>query len=622
MKIRHKDLKQIGARTFLAFLDSISPVNNLTSSSQRIINWGEADMWFDGMSDPYKVFSFDLPNSNGGRTNYRMSTAELMKIDRNGYEAAKGELSNILSEMQESGILSIENPWNRDNTVSEYASLANPKSFLNDYPFRNDVYIANPTEKVEGMAVPTTMMSPAYLTPRVFDRAALPDDMFIRYIERIYTAVHMMHVAANCNPSLSPAVHIALNRLGSTEAVFAAMDNTARSTLVPKTEGIPESEVLRGSWADNRYFGDMGSERSRIYSNKNAYLPQLGNPRDTRVPNLYRDGSINDGSTTRFVNPTFPEYLTPIHCVRLPPAGMSASAGFTIIGMSDARYRLALSQRRPLWTFSDQCTLTIAGNFEGTHYVAKPGNAYPGSGSLYSQWTPMEYTGDLSRWRNEVSRLDEQRGPYGIIRRLRDWYYANKPNDVITVSDPITDMAAAVQLARFMVEIPPHVLLHSVMGFHNAMLKLSFLQVNVPYSTSIEQYATKMRIEREGISAMANKYGLIDHGTTEPGYALTVKAPGSVVMADAGLQAATVTSLSIAAATAAANPIAGVVCLALVGIGILVAELEGGRAQNLVTPRDRSKEDIRYNRNGGVRTNWIRGITPEWVVNSIPVQRV
>jgi hypothetical protein len=518
--------------------------------------------------------------------------------------------------MQEAGILSIENPWNRDNTVADYMSLANPKSFLTDYPFKNDVYTANITEKVEGMAVPTTLMSPAYLTPRVFDRAALPDDMFIRYIERIYTAVHMMHVAANCNPSLSPAVHIALNRLGSTEAVFAAMDNTARSPLVPKTQNIPEAEVLRGAWADNRYFGDMGSERSICYSNKNAYLPMLGNPRDTRVPNLYRTGDLHDGRNTRFVNPAFPEYLTPIHCVKLPAAGMSPSAGFTIVGMSDVRYKLALSQRRPLWTFADQCTISIPSG------VVRPGAPYEGSGNLYSQFASWIYDGDLASWRNEGSRIDETNGPYGVMRRLRDWYYANKPNDVITVSDPITDMAAAVQLARFMVDIPPHVLLHSVMGFHNAMLKLSFLQVNVPYSTSIEQYALKMRLERDGIAAMANKYGLIDHGTTEPGYALTVKAPSSVIMADAGLQAATVTSLSIAAATCAANPAVGVVCIALVGIGILVAELEGGRAQNLVTPRNRAKEDLRYNRNGGVRTNWLRGITPEWVVNSIPVQRV
>jgi len=342
----------------------------------------------------------------------------------------------------------------------------------------------------------------------------------------------------------------------------------------------------------------------------------LGNPRDTRVPNLYRTGDLGDGANTRFVNPAFPEYLTPIHCVKLPAAGMSPSAGFTIVGMSDVRYKLALSQRRPLWTFADQCTISIPSG------VVRPGAPYEGSGNLYSQFASWIYNGDLASWRNEGSRIDETNGPYGVMRRLRDWYYANKPNDVITVSDPITDMAAAVQLARFMVEIPPHVLLHSVMGFHNAMLKLSFLQVNVPYSTSIEQYALKMRLERDGIAAMANKYGLIDHGTTEPGYALTVKAPSSVIMADAGLQAATVTSLSIAAATCAANPAVGVVCLALVGIGILVAELEGGRAQNLVTPRNRAKEDLRYNRNGGVRTNWLRGITPEWVVNSIPVQRV
>jgi len=256
------------------------------------------------MADPYKVFTFDMPDGNGGRQTYRKSTAELLKIDRATFDAGRNELSSILSELQQANIISIENPWTRDNTVAEYMSLSSPKSYLTDYPFTNDVYTPNVTQRIEGMAVPTASMSPAYLTPRVFDRAALSDEAFTRYIERIYTAAHMMHLGANCNPSLSPAIHIALNRLGSTQAVFAAMDNTARSPLVPKTPGIPESEVLRGAWSDNRFFGDMGSERSKIYSNKNAYLPDLGNPRDTRITNLYRTGDLHDGRNTYFVNPS------------------------------------------------------------------------------------------------------------------------------------------------------------------------------------------------------------------------------------------------------------------------------------------------------------------------------
>ena len=400
--VKKRQVKEIAAQSLLAFLDSVSPVNGLTSNSQRYVKWSDINMYFDGMADPYKVFSFRLPGENGSAVTYSMSTAELMKIDRAGYQSAQSELSAIISELQDAGIISNENPW-RNATFTGYLNLDRPNMLLSDMPANNDVFIPNPQQKLEGMAVPSRM-EPAYVTPRVFDRNALPDNAILAYIERIYAAVGNLHNAANCNPALSPAVHSAMNRLGFTRDLFASMDATASDPLVPKTPGIPENIVRRGAWSDNRYFGDVRSDRSVVYSNKNAYLPDLGAANDSRVPNIYRNGPIGN-STTRFINPCFPEYLSPIHCVKLPSVGAPATAGFTVVGRSDPRYRLALSQRRPIFTFSDQCILSINEHF------ARPSASYPGSnGNVFSE---VNYVGTLASFTNSHSRTDETNGPYG-----------------------------------------------------------------------------------------------------------------------------------------------------------------------------------------------------------------
>jgi len=57
------------------------------------------------MADPYKVFTFDMPDGNGGRQTYRKSTAELLKIDRATFDAGRNELSSILSELQQANII-------------------------------------------------------------------------------------------------------------------------------------------------------------------------------------------------------------------------------------------------------------------------------------------------------------------------------------------------------------------------------------------------------------------------------------------------------------------------------------------------------------------------------------
>lgn len=574
------------------------------------MSWVGANRYFEGLDDPYRQFVFRVPDGQGGFRTVSKSTSEIMFIQQSGYQGAQNELRSMLDSLINNGILSDTNPWGQQGGAqcpNAYRHLMEPEKLLTAYPFTNDCYMPDSTVRIEGMAVPKGV-KPVYVTAKVFDRNAVTDEFIMTFCTEILTYVRLLHGSANANAMMSPAVSIALNRIGYTETMFVAMDKTASMPLVPKlSTGRPQSEVLRGAWSDNRFFGSP--DAGVIYSNKNAYLPNLGAPDRTIIPDIYRDGPMG-ASTTRYVNPTFPEFFRPMHFARIADSGSAADAGFMIEGVSSQPWRWSLRNRRPLWTIADQATIEPRG--DGMMYVTMDHTAFSsgGGGSL----------SDLLLGQ----RLDSVAGigtPDERIRRLRDWYYAYKTKDEIRYHDAITDFATLCQLAEFLSTVPPHVLLHSVMGYHNALLRLSFDFVGQPFSTNLSEYQANMRIEREGIAELSA--GLEVAGDSRvPGYGLTVKAPDLVAWDNADLRGATVASLQIAIATCAANPIAGVVCLALVGCAVLVAELTGGRTQELITPRDRSREDIRDKRNGGIRSNWFRGYTPEYVVNASPVLRI
>lgn len=595
---------------YMAGIDSLSPIRDVTAISGLRIDWGSAGSYFEGLEDPYKSFEITYTDANGREVRTSMSTAQLLKIQRDAYLTAQNNLSAILAGLQESGIVATRDSLaGSPGLAAAYPHLRDAPSLLTSYPFTNDVYFPDMNAKVEGMAVPRGVQG-MYLTPKAFNPSEFPTSALIETMEAIYTNVKMLHDAANANASLSPAVSIAMSRLGNTGTLFGNLDDCARDPLVPKNSRVPDIIQRRGAWADNRFFGDTAGNRTVVYSDKNTYMPGLGNFNDARVPEIYRDGP-NGGGSTRYVNPTFPDYLFPLHFATLPPTASPTSAGFSISGPSDIRWMHSANLRRPMWTWN---------NFgETTGYGVT--NLYQGSDSSFV--TDVNIGGRAINYNTRTMSSFLSADPSRAERRLRDWYLSNKPRNGIYIADAMTDFACAVQLARFMSVVPPHVLLHSCLGFHNALLKLSFQQCEAPYSTAISEFNQKMRIERAGIAATADRLNLINpSGTTEPGYALTVKAPDSVVMADAGLQSMTVASLSIAAAATAANPIAGVVCFALAGCAILVAEIMGARAQALITPRDRSREPIRYDFRRGIQTNWQRGYTPEWVINSSPVHRI
>lgn len=605
---------RVAASVAALFLERLNQSLNPSvgySYAGKPLSWKGASLYFEGLSDPYKVFEFTVPDGHGGTMKVSKSTAQLLKIEQAGYIQGQNELRAILQGLIDGGVCTESNPWEgagAPQPPNAYRHLKDPAALISDYPFTNDVYMPDMTRKTEGMAVPRRV-SPMYLTPKVFDANAFPTDRMFAVSGAILTAIRLIHGSCNANAMMSPAVNIALNRLGYTDTIFRNMDLQAAADVVPKRTGIPAIEANRGAWADNRFFGDPSRTAAKVYSNKNSYLPQLGNLGDTHIENILRNGPQSSAST-RFINPCFPEWFRPIHLATMAPGGSRPDAGFTLIGQTDPIYVAAANRRRPLFTFSDM--------FEtNADFMA--------STDLHSeQFRTDGWLTDLA-WRVHMSYYT--RGEYGdpeaAIRRLRDWYLTNKPKCDIRMADPITDFATLVQLARFIAYVPPHVLLHSVMGFHNAMLKLAFENCGVPYSTSITEYQTLMRRERDGIAALSASQDLVNaSGSSDLGYALTVKAPDSIILSNADLRDTTVASLSIAAAATAANPVAGVVCFALVACAIIYAEVTGNTMQPLITPRDRSREDIRDTFNGGIRCNWYRGITPEHIVNTSPVLRV
>lgn len=561
-------------------------------------------MYFGNMADPYKLFQFRIPDGKGGFNSVELSTAQLMKIDQSGYIESQNALRSILSSLETAGIISTVNPWSQPGTQTlpvEYQHLSEPDKLLTEYPFRNDVYRHDSARKVEGVAVPRNVV-PVWVTQKVFDRASFSDEALTSVMTDILTHIRLMHGAANANAMCSPSVSIAVNRLGYTDRLFRNLDETAKSPFVPKSaRGVPEMDQLRGAWADNRFFQ---------YSDKNAYLPNLGAAGRTLIPDILRNGE-NGARGTRYVNPAFPEFLRPIHFARFADSGSEPTAGFVITGLSDRIYRLSILNRRPVYTFSDVAVT------DGVSIVApiERAEAFIAGERLDS------FSVDSFSARG-ASESDARIIAANMIeRRLRDWYLAYKTSCDIRIADAVTDFATLVQLARFIAYVPPHVLLHSVMGFHNALLRLSFEYVGVPFSTSLTEYQAKMRMEREAIAGLAANRDIVGD-SREPGFALAVKPGGLVAIESAELQSATVASLQLAISTAVANPVLGVVCIALAGLTVLIAEIFGGRTQPLIIARDRSREDIRDKRDAGIRSNWFRGHTPEMVVNMSPVVRV
>lgn len=600
MKFKGRDAVKIASLSYARFFQSLLPSVG-KSYAKSVVKWQGASTYFTGMSDPFKTFEVRLPNGQVASK----STAELLKIQKGALDQSRNQLRSVLEGLKRNEIVSSSNPWldPRGYAIPQgYSHLATPDKLLTEYPFRNDVYQHDPLRKVEGLAVPNSVES-LWVTHKVFNRSQFSDEAMTSAMVEILTCVKLIHNACNANAMMSPSVHIALNRLGFTDTMFARLDAQASEPVVPKRSGIPVREANRGAWSDNRFFGDPRYGAQYSYSNKNLYLPALGNLDQTSVPDVYRDGPQGEIST-KFVNPCFPEWFRPIHFASLAPSGSSPDAGFMIEGNASEIYRMSLRNRGAVFSFSDVSRIGPSELMMGDPINYREPFLNNLSGAVYlSYFTGVDGSG---RDRN--------------ARRLRDWYLTSKPKCDIRMADAVTDFATIVQLGNFILNVPPHVLLHSVMGFHNALLKLSFEYVGVPYSTNITEYQTKMRIEREGILNLSRNPALENlSGSSELGFALTVKPQDDSVLENAQLRDITVATLQTAMGAAIANPVAGVVCFALVGLAVLIAEITGGNAQPLITPRDRSREDLRDKPNGGIRCNWFRGYTPEMIINTIPV---
>lgn len=603
-----RDFAEIGAFTARRLLQSLAPSNRRPAVKRLSLDIG--GRYFENMSDPYQVFTFNVPDGRGGMIQVKKSTADIMLIEQRSYVAAQQALASVLEGLENAGIISptpdgFEAPTGLRSVPMH---LRDASALLTAYPHTNDVYFPDTTRRIEGMAVPKGV-APMYLTWKAMNPEHCSDETIIGAMTEILSAVRLLHGAANANAMMSPAVHIAINRLGYTDYMFSQLDAAADSPLVPKmSTGRPRAEILRGAWSDNRYYNTQSSlYNPPVYSDKNLYVPAMG-AKDAVGIELYRDGPMG-ARTTKYANPCFPEWFKPVHFADFAASGSAPSAGFIVQGSSDWLWLRSIRTRRAAWSFADTGELTAR---EGRVWVSDP----TGPDALYRN---LAYgTADLNYFTANDTADAQRTG-----RRLRDWYLTYKPRDEVKCADAMTDFATLVQLARYMRVMPPHVLLHSVMGYHNALLKCSFEFVGVPFSTSLAEYQTRMRVERDAIATLAaNSNVELVGGMGEPGFALTVKPPDSVILSDAGLTSATVASLQVGVATCAINPVVGVVCLALTGIAILIAELTGGRTQALITPYDPSRETLRNKRNAGLRSTFFRGMTPEYVVNASPVMRI
>lgn len=146
-------------------------------------------------------------------------------------------------------------------------------------------------------------------------------------------------------------------------------------------------------------------------------------------------------------------------------------------------------------------------------------------------------------------------------------------------SDALTEFAQLLCLAQFMVDIQSHVLLHSCVMFHQAMLQRTFEILRVPFGTTVPQYVAGIQAEnnmREQI-AVSNANSVL-----QTGFSLTAILSGlnnpSTSQARGNLSGSTVGTLPLAIANTIKNPTVGIPCALVSGVAALAAYLASDRS--------------------------------------------
>jgi len=213
-------------------------------SSTLRLDWNAANTLFENLGDPFHEYQFTGPDG----TFHSLSTAELLKIDKVSWIAARGEVSQILTELLEGGFLSREpvqpllaqpRGFTSPQGVTEPilqgfdSRFASPGDILGVFPFTKDIFHG---DSPPGAVLPRNF-KPVYVTQKMVDITQFTDDMANSFIDRSVRAINSLHNAANSNPAFSPAVYMA-----TTPSDFSRVYEF-------------------NSFLSNRYFGEM---RSRV----------------------------------------------------------------------------------------------------------------------------------------------------------------------------------------------------------------------------------------------------------------------------------------------------------------------------------------------------------------------
>jgi hypothetical protein len=179
---------------------------------------------------------------------------------------------------------------------------------------------------------------------------------------------------------------------------------------------------------------------------------------------------------------------------------------------------------------------------------------------------------------------------------------------IIDAYDIATDYAQIMNLLAYFISLPPHVLIHSCMYFHNYLFRTTYNFIGQPYGTSFANYR----------QLLAAEYAATAAATVSP---LDLSTFGFSNTSNT-LAASTVMSLPVAALAMSlglVNPAVGIISGMLIAVSMMIADL--AREPPPRDPRLVANDVLCDVKANGLNTNYWRNHNSQTVINSRPVIR-
>lgn len=190
-------------------------------------------------------------------------------------------------------------------------------------------------------------------------------------------------------------------------------------------------------------------------------------------------------------------------------------------------------------------------------------------------------------------------------RRLNFFPAGSGNRATLYTYDVASDYAQIMNLLSYFISLPPHVLLHSCMYFHNYLFRTTYNFVGQSYGTSFANYRQHL----------ASEYAATAAATVSPLDLSTFSFSNT----SNTLAASTVMSLPVAAlgmSLGLVNPAVGMIGMCLVAIGMVIADLT--RTPRPPDPRMVAFATLCDVKSHGLRTNYWLHHSPQTVINSRP----